>query len=63
MNEIIVRFKNEDVMKSFIGQMVDGFGGNYCDFTHWTEDENGHYSKQYDKEGRLICTVNKFFDF
>ena len=60
MAEIIIRFKNQKIQDEFIGQMMDGFGENLSDFSHWHK-VNGKYEKQYCPEGRLICTVNKIF--
>ena len=63
MTEIIVRFKDQETQDKFIGQMMDGFGENYTDFTHWHWYEEGkQYIKEYCLEGRLICTVNEVFE-
>jgi hypothetical protein len=61
-NEIVVRFPNEEIMKAFLGQMMDGYGESFFDFTHWHEIQNPEgestFEKQYDEEGRLICTCD-----
>ena len=61
MSEIIIIFKNKELQDEFIGQMMDGIGENFCDFSHWHK-ENGQYLKKYDTQNRLICTVNEIFE-
>jgi hypothetical protein len=59
--EIIIRFKNQKIQDDFIGQMMDGFGENFSDFTHWHETGTDKFDKQYCPDGRLICIVNEIF--
>lgn len=37
---------------------MDGFGENFCDFTHWSISASGKYVKKYSQDGKLICYVN-----
>jgi hypothetical protein len=60
-NEIIIKFPNKEIKNKFLGQMSDGVGENFSDFSLFHE-ENGKYLKKYDSEGRLICIVNEIFD-
>ena len=61
-NEIIVQFKNKEIMELFLIQMMDGFGEQHCDFTHWHKSGEGEFIKKYDVHDRLICTVNDISD-
>lgn len=48
MHDIIVRFPSKEMADYFCGQMSDGFGEGFCDFTKCTfEDEKQVYSVEW----------------
>jgi hypothetical protein len=63
MNEIVVKFPSKEMMEEFLGQMMDGYGESFFDFTHWheviTPEGQTIYGKEYDEQGRLICDCNR----
>jgi len=64
MYQIIIEFPNKKIADEWCGQMSDGFGEDYCDFSHWyqlpnTDDKSkNHYIKKYDEHGRQIFYIN-----
>lgn len=48
MHDIIVRFPSKEMADYFCGQMSDGFGEGFCDFTKLiSEDEKQVYSVEW----------------
>jgi hypothetical protein len=62
--EIIIRFPSEKMADYFKGQMSDGFGEGWCNFSVWKQKEgtdgrdNKHYEKIVDEKGRHVCFVS-----
>lgn len=40
--DIIVRFPNKELADEFCGQMSDGFGEGFCDFSFWDNDPDNN---------------------
>ena len=65
--QIVVEFPNEETANHFCGQLSDGFGEKYCDFSFHRQKENTSgknaedWEEIYDTEGRRIYYVNKMF--
>jgi hypothetical protein len=65
--DIIVRFPNQKTADKFAGQMSDGIGENYCDFSHWRQKEGTDGKKQEDFEkvfegGKRVYFVSEIFE-
>ena len=67
--QIIVQFKNKESAEEFCGQMSDGFGENYCNFSHHRQLEGTegnkpeHYVKDVGDCGRKIFYVKHIEGF
>lgn len=65
--QIIVEFPSKEIADEFCGQMSDGFGENYCDFSFHKQREGTdgtkreHFEVVHDREGRRVYFVNKLF--
>jgi len=63
-NRIAIEFPSVEMLEYFIGQMSDGFGEGFCDFSTSRQKPNTtgkkleDYEKITDKEGNLICFVD-----
>ena len=66
--DIIVRFPNKEVADEFAGQMSDGFGEGFCDFSHHrqkpgtTGKKRGDY-EEVTEDGKRVYFVDKLFEF
>lgn len=66
--QIIVEFPDEKTANTFCGQMSDGFGEGFCDFSFHRQlpgtdgTKNEHYERVM-QDGRKVFFVNKIFDF
>lgn len=63
--DIVVRFPSKEMADEFCGQMSDGFGEGFCDFSYWQETivlgEKSKYEK-VEKEGVPVYFVNEIFE-
>jgi hypothetical protein len=67
--DIILRFPNKEAADEFCGQMSDGFGENYCDFSFHRQIEgtdgtkNEHYERVTSSapDGTEVYFVNDVF--
>ena len=68
MYDIIVRFPSKEVADEFMGQMSDGFGEGFCDFSLSKQKEgtdgkkNEHYERIVE-DGKPVCFVKEIFEF
>ena len=68
MYDIIVRFPNKELAEAFCGQMSDGFGEGFCDFSFHRRlpntdgTKNEHYEKVKSSDGTPVFFVNEIFD-
>jgi len=64
--DIIVRFPSKEVADRFVGQMCDGFGEGFCDFTPYLKSEGGpHGTAKYERivvDGKPVCFVDEIFE-
>ena len=67
--DIIVRFPNKKTADEFTGQMSDGFGEGFCDFSYWQQKPNTDGNKPSDFEkivdastGLPVFFVNAIFE-
>lgn len=65
--DIIVRFPNKKIADEFCGQMSDGIGENFCDFSFWRQKDGTDGSKPSDFErvtegDRPVYFVNDLFE-
>lgn len=66
--QIILEFPNKKVADEFCGQMSDGFGENFCNFSFHRQkpDTDGtqaeHYEEVVDEQGRRTYFVAEIFD-
>ena len=65
--DIIVRFESEKVADEWCGQMSDGFGEGYCDFSFWRQKPGTDGKKKEDFEkvvegGKPVYFMNRLFD-
>lgn len=68
--DIIIRFPDKAVADEWCGQMSDGFGENYCDFTSWVKKigTSGKKKNDFEKvtssapEGTPVFFVNEVFE-
>ena len=66
-HQIIIEFPTKKLADEFCGQMSDGFGENFCDFSFWRQKtntdgtKNEHYEKVQDGN-RRIYYVNSIFE-
>jgi hypothetical protein len=69
--DIIVRFPNKKLADKFCGQMSDGFGEGFCNFSGWKQIEgtDGKKTEHYQKitsstpEGTPVYFVNSITEF
>lgn len=65
--DIIVRFPDQRTADQWAGQMSDGFGENYCDFSHWRQKEGttgkdrGDFEEVFE-DGKRVYFVNEIFE-
>ncbi len=63
--QIVIEFKSEKLKDEFCGQMSDGFGENFCDFSFHKQlpDTDGtkaeHFERVKDEQSREIYFVNQ----
>ena len=50
MYDIIVRFPTKKLADEFCGQMSDGFGEGFCDFSFWQQKPGTNGKKEDDFE-------------
>ena len=64
MYDIIVRFPDKKMADQFCGQMSDGFGEGFCDFSFYEED-SGKFKKVTSSapEGTKVYFVNNITEF
>lgn len=48
--DIIVRFPSKEMADEFCGQMSDGFGEGFCDFSFWQQKPGTDGKKKEDYE-------------
>jgi hypothetical protein len=65
--DIIIRFPNKELAEEFTGQMSDGFGEGFCDFSVWQKipGSSGKRNKDFIKITELdvpVCFVNEIFE-
>ena len=65
--DIIIRFPNKELAEEFTGQMSDGFGEGFCDFSVWQQKPGTSGKRNSDfvkvKEGDTpVCFVNSIFE-
>lgn len=48
--DIIVRFPSKELADEFCGQMSDGFGENFCNFSYWQQKPGTDGKKRADFE-------------
>jgi len=60
--EIIVRFPSKEIASAWIGQMSDGFGENFCDFTPRQPGTNEKVTGSA-PEGTPVYFVQKIFNY
>lgn len=68
--DIIVRFPSKELADEFCGQMSDGFGENFCDFSFWQQkpETDGTKPSDFEKitssapDGTPVFFVRKIFD-
>lgn len=65
--DIIIRFPNKKTADRFAGQMSDGFGESFCDFSFWQQlpgtdgTDSSHFVKV--TEGKTpVYFVNSIFE-
>ena len=64
--DIIVRFPSKEIADGFCGQMSDGFGENFCDFSFRKKKEGtdgkkiSDYEEIYEGEKRVYFVNNIF---
>jgi hypothetical protein len=71
MYDIIVRFPNKEMADKFCGQMSDGFGEGFCDFSFWQQKPgtDGKKREDFEKikssapEGTDVYFVKSIFEF
>ena len=67
--QIVVEFPTKKLAKEFCGQMSDGFGEGFCDFSFHKQIEGTdgskreHFTEVYDEHGRHIYFVNYIEEF
>ena len=69
-HDIIVRFPSEEAADEFCGQMSDGFGEGFCDFSFHKQKEgtdgtkNEHYESVTSSapDGTKVYFVDEIFD-
>ena len=65
--DIVVRFPSKKLADEFCGQMSDGFGEGYCDFSFWRlkEGTDGKKKEDFEKvttaEGEIPAGTRVFF--
>ena len=57
MYDIVVRFPSKELADEFCGQMSDGFGEGFCDFSFWRRKEGTDGTKPEHYEKVLTDTV------
>lgn len=66
---IVVEFPNKELADKFCGQMSDGFGEGFCDFSFHRQipgtngKENSHYERVKDETGKDVYFVKEIFEF
>lgn len=68
--DIIVRFPDKETADEWCGQMSDGFGEGYCDFSFWKQKEgtDGTKKEHFEKvqasapEGTPVFFMNRIFE-
>ena len=68
MHDIIVRFPSKEMADYFCGQMSDGYGEGFCNFTRWTRkcDTDGKRPEDYEEtfeEEKQVYFVTYVEDF
>lgn len=67
--DIIVRFPNQALADNFCGQMSDGFGEDFCDFSFSKQIKGTNGKKEHQRitssapEGTKVFFVNSIFEF
>ena len=72
--DIVVRFEDKKTADEFCGQMSDGFGEGFCDFSFWLQKEgtNGKHKDDFVKvvtkenevpAGTEVYFVKSIFEF
>jgi hypothetical protein len=70
MYDIIVRFPTKKLADEFCGQMSDGFGEGFCDFSYYRQKEGttGRKNSDYEEvtssapEGTKVYFVDRIFE-
>jgi len=66
--EIVIRFPDKAIADQFCGQMSDGFGEGFCDFSFHRQkpDTDGtqasDFERIFDVHGRPVFFVSSVFD-
>ena len=68
--DIIVRFPDQKTADEFCGQMSDGWGEGFCDFSFWRRKEgadlaqpkNSDFEAVYAPDGTRIYFVDRLFE-
>ena len=66
--DIIVRFPSKKLADEFCGQMSDGFGEGFCDFSFWLQKPGttGRKKSDFEKiteDGKDVFFVNSIKEF
>ena len=65
--DIIVRFPSKELADEFCGQMSDGFGEGFCDFTPWDHDPANQihgqpFPRKVVEDGKPVFFVDSIFE-
>lgn len=67
--QIVVEFPSKEIADQFCGQMSDGFGEGFCNFSFHRQipgtdgKKNEHYERVKDETGRSVFFVKEIFEF
>jgi hypothetical protein len=66
--DIVVRFPNKKIADEFCGQMSDGFGEGFCDFSFHRQKpgtdgkKSDDYEEVYDEQNHRVYFMNRIFE-